>query len=174
MTARARQFYKSIRWGNEPNKVLNLDDYELLPEWTAVLGRPDRLATPAFDPSSRSLNKGWLLADPSRRRELFVVGIPAPRGRFPTAKLWEIAQYAGGRRAGYPYPDVVAKDLGPLFHIDYLSQKGGNELVRYVHEVLDRGEGKKPAKFRPHLAYAEGVFFIVGGDYTVTGHGIVG
>lgn len=172
--SQSARFYQDLHWGLEHREVIPLGDYLLLPEWTAVLGRPDRLLTSSFVFQGRKLAKGYLVVNP-QRKDLFVVGAsPPPAGRYPRATLGQIAARAGGRRARLSYPDVEAIDLGPLQHIDYIAEKKTREKVLYLHEVLDRGEGKRRAKHRCHLAWDGHMYWIIGGDYDVTAHGIVG
>ena len=172
--ARAGKFYRDLHWGLEARQVVALGDYPLLPEWTSVLGRPMRLQTNRADLNGPVLEAGFLVVDP-KRRDLFVVGAPPPNLRgFPVRTLPKIAALAGGRRAQLSYPNIGAVDLGPMRNIDYTAEKKTREKVLYLHEVLDRGEGKVRAKHRCRLAWDGRMFWLLGGDYDVQKHGIIG
>lgn len=179
--------YRAKHWGLDPTAYFTIDDAALPPHLDAMgqllelhVGREDGrgdmiLTFPirqtenqlCWDPYCRS-HRMYPVIDRSQqdrmRRRLW-------RNGAETYPIQEVADYVGGRQARYKQwhdPSLQVQAIGPLTHIVYRTEKQGDGLSDYIHEMGE--EGGHP----PYLCVDSfGCLWIAGGTYDVEDRGVV-
>jgi hypothetical protein len=97
-----------------------------------------------------------ILAADNRKRKLVWYGLP------------DIHADVGGRQSQYAIDDITVTCLGTLTDVVYLTEKKGDDVSEYKHEMGEEG-GISPML----CADPEGYLFIAGGSYSVPNRGII-
>jgi len=109
-----------------------------------------------------------ILSDEDRQDIAEMVANDSERYKVNWYNLPDLHAYIGGRQAKYPIDDVPVVCLGKLTHVMYLTEKKGDNVSEYKHEMGEYG-GRKPLL----CADADGHLYIAGGSYSVPNRGII-
>jgi len=123
-------------------------------------------------------NASHVAFDPRHKHQRIYLLIAGPERRGAARKFWSaqrksmtlpaVAKLAGGRHATTDYPRVPVQPIGVLSHVTYLTDKKGDGLSYYIHEMGEEG-GKPPIlAVDPH-----GRLWLAGGSYTCPTPGIM-
>ncbi len=189
MADKAQRRYRSLHWGINPTRRINVADPDL-PDDLVAMGRLVELqvTTPEGEELTIAPNDGLPLIaidinHPDDRLYLTPLSRrvrAAVRRRWaedPDAEWWDlaaVAQRAGGRHAADDYPEIAVTPIGTLDAVVYLTSKDKFEphsrpdgLSEYIHQ---HGEinGIKPILCADRL----GRLWYAGGDYDVPRAGI--
>lgn len=170
--------YREVHWGIEGSKVWEVDDPRL-PDELCEMGKlkgfvvidDDGEMEIEFKGKSCSLTftleaseRVYPLLDARTRREMKAL---YDETDSPLYQLSQVADHAGGRQAGYAYPNVRVKVLGELHQVYYHTNKKGDGPSLYVHEF---GED---SGIKPYLCVSsDGWLWVAGGNFTVPEGGI--
>lgn len=189
-TANGADVYKKWHWGIKHTRVIEWDmsRFGLSANHPVIeCGRLCELhvkaarGTPAFviNVAQSEVDKAHLVFDPRQpNNPLYTLTSPsintaAKRAFWDASKaipLSQIAKDAGGRHANRYYPHIKARPIGHLTHVTYLTEKKGDGVSQYIHELA---EMKTAASARPILAVdSTGQFWLCGGSYTSPTPGI--
>lgn len=109
-----------------------------------------------------------ILSDSDRQEMLGIIAEDYEDTSDEFTPILDIAVDVGGRQAKFPYPDIDVISLGVLTHVVYLTEKRGDDVSEYKHQMGEHGG------ISPELCVdADGYLHIVGGSYSVPNRGIV-
>ena len=178
--------YKMSHWGVAPDVVYEVDQPHL-PRNEPVIemgklrelwvqpehGRPYQLT---FDDNYTMLGFTRdkvqrlyiILSDEDREGVRKILVADNKRKKLEWFGLPDVHAYVGGRQARYPIDDITVTCLGTLTDVVYLTEKRGDDVSEYKHEMGEEG-GISPML----CADKDGYLFIAGGSYSVPNRGII-